>query len=130
MDYGRKYKLAIAGLTRFTARIMKSIIAVMLFASIGQAAVEPIAPSAFSDSSSISFDGLATGTEADGLLVGGLSFGVIVAGVSANGHVIVDAGPGATGNVNPPNLVSVANLPDLVLTVDLPRSPGPPTTSK
>ncbi len=43
-DYGRKYKLAIAGLARFTARIMKLIIAVMLFASVGQAAVEPIAP--------------------------------------------------------------------------------------
>ena len=102
----------------------------MLFASVGQAAVEPIAPSAFSGSSSISFDGLATGTVANGLAVGGLSFGVIVAGVSANGQVIVDAGPGVTGNVNPPNLVSVANLSDLVLIVDLPRSPGPPTTSK
>ena len=102
----------------------------MLFASVGTAAVEPIAASAFSGSSSISFDGLATGTEANGLAVGGLSFGVIVAGVSANGQVIVDAGPGVTGNVNPPNLVSVANLSDLVLIVDLPRSPGPPTTSK
>jgi hypothetical protein len=78
----------------------------------------------------MSFDGLATGTEAKGLVVGGLSFGVIVAGVSANGQVIVDAGPAVTSNVNPPNLVSVANLPDLALTVDLPRSPGPPTTSK
>jgi hypothetical protein len=107
---------------------MKSIIAVMLFASIGQAPVEPIAPSAFSDSSS--FDGLATGTEANGLAVAGLSFGVIVASVSANGQVIVDAGPGVTGNVSPPNLGSVANLPDLVLTVDFPRSPSPPTTSK
>ena len=37
-DYGRKYKLAMAGLTRFTAKIMKSIIAVMLFASVGQPA--------------------------------------------------------------------------------------------
>ena len=92
----------------------------MLFASVGQAAVEQIAPFAFSGSSSISFDGLVTGTEANGLVVGGLSFGVIVAGVSANGQVIVDAGPPVTGNVNPPNLVSVVNLPDLVLTVDLP----------
>ena len=102
----------------------------MLFASVAQAAVEPIAPFAFSGSSSISFDGLATGTEANGLVVGRLSFGVIVPGVSANGQVIVDGGPGVTGNVNPPNLVSVANLPDLALTVDLPRSPGPPTASK
>ena len=120
-DYRRKYKLAIAGLARFTARIMKSIIAVMLFAWVGEAAVEPIAPpSAFSGGSAISFDGPATGTEANCLVVGGLSFGVIAAGVSANGQVIVDAGPGVTGNVNPPNLVSVANLPDLVLTVDFP----------
>jgi hypothetical protein len=88
----------------------------MLCASVGHAAVEPIAPSALSGSSSISFDGLATGTEANGLVVGGLSFGVIAVGVSANGQVIVDAGPGVTGNVNPPNLVSVANLPDRVLT--------------
>jgi hypothetical protein len=114
-DYGRKYKLAIAGLARFTARIMKPIIAVMLFASVGHAAVEPIAPSAFRGGSSI---------------VGGLSFGVIAAGVSANGPVIVDAGPAVTGNVNPTNLVSVANLPYLVLAVDLLWSPGPPTTSK
>jgi hypothetical protein len=109
---------------------MKSIIAVMLFASVAQAAVQPIAPFAFSGSSSISFDGLATRTEANGLVVGGLSFGVIVAGVSANGQVIVDAGTSVTGNVNPPNLVSVANLSDRVLTVDLPRSPGPPTSRK
>jgi len=54
------------------------------------------------------------------LVVGGLSFGVIAAGVSANGQVIVDAASGVTGNVNPPNLVSVANLPDLVLTVVFP----------
>ena len=54
------------------------------------------------------------------MVVGGLSFGVIAAGVSANGQVIVDAASGVTGNVNPPNLVSVANLPDPVLTVDLP----------
>jgi hypothetical protein len=102
----------------------------MLFASIGQAAVEPIAPFSFSDSSSISFDGLAMGNEANSLVFSGLSFGVIVAGLSANCQVIVDTGPGVTGNVKPPNLVSVANLPDLVLTVDLPRSPGPPTTRK
>ncbi len=118
---GQKYKLAIAGLTRFTVE--------MLFASVAQAAVEPIAPFAFSGSSSISFDGLATGTEANGLVVGRLSFGVIVPGVSANGQVIVDGGPGVTGNVNPPNLVSVANLPNRGLT-DLPRSPGPPPTRK
>jgi hypothetical protein len=93
---------------------MKPIIAVMLFASVGQAAVEPIAASAFRGGS---------------FIVGGLSFGCN-RGVSANGQVIVDAGPGVTGNVNRPNLVSVANLPDLVLTVDLPQSPGPQTTSK
>ena len=97
---------------------MKSIIAVMHFASVGQAVVEPIAPSVFGGSSSISFNGLVTGTEANGLVVGGLSFGVIVAGVSADGRVIVDAGPGVTSNVNPRNLVSVA------------PSPSPPTTSK
>ena len=90
----------------------------MLFASVAQAAVEPIVPFAFSGSSSISFDGLATGTEANDLVIGGLSFGVIVAGVSADGQVIVDAGPGVTSNVNPPNSVSVA------------PSPSPPTTSK
>jgi hypothetical protein len=55
----RKYKRAVARLSRFTVRIMKSIIAVMLFASVGQAAVEPIAPSAFRGSS-ISLDGLVT----------------------------------------------------------------------
>ena len=48
------------------------------------------------------------------------AFSGIVAGVFANGQVIVDAGPPVTGNVNPPNLVSVANLPDVVLTIDLP----------
>jgi hypothetical protein len=109
---------------------MKMIIAVMLFASVAQAAVEPIAHFDFNGSSSTAFDGLATGADANGLVVGRLSFGVIVAGFSANGQVIVDAGPSGTGNVNPPNLVSVANLPDRVLTVDLPRSPGPPTTRK
>ena len=53
------------------------------------------------------------------MVVGQLSFGVIVPGVFANGQVIV-AGPGVTGNVNPPNLVSVAKLPDRVLSVDSP----------
>jgi len=77
----------------------------MPFASLGQAAVEPIAASAFSGSSSISFDGLATGTEANGLVVGGLSFGVIVAGVFANGQVIVDAGFSQT-----PTLFAVDNF--------------------
>ena len=49
------------------------------------------------------------------------AFSGIVAGIFANGQVIVDAGPPVTGNVNPPNLVSVANLPaDVVLTIDLP----------
>lgn len=97
---------------------MKSIIAVMLFPSVGQAAREPIAPSAFRVSSSTSFDGLITGIQANGFVAGGLSFGVIVTGVSIDGQVIVDAGPGVTSNVNPPNLVSVA------------RPPSPSTTSK
>jgi hypothetical protein len=109
---------------------MKSIIAVMLSASVAQAAVERVALFSFNGSSSISFDGLATGTAANSSVVGRLSFGVIVPAVSANGQVIVDAGSGVTSNVNPANLLSVANLPDGVLTVDLPRSPGPPTTRK
>jgi hypothetical protein len=109
---------------------MKSVIAVMSFTSIAQAAVESVAPSASSHSSSISFDGLATSTEANSLVVGGLSFGVIVARVSANATsswTLVPASPVTLTRRIP---FRVANLADLVLTVDLPRSPGPPTTSK
>jgi len=90
----------------------------MLFPSLGQASLEPIAPSAFRGGSSTAFDGLVTGIPANGFVAGGLFFGVIVTGVSIDGQVIVDAAPGVTSNVNPPNLVSVA------------RSPSPPTTSK
>ena len=97
---------------------MKSIIAVMLFPSVGQAAREPIAPSAFRVSSSTPFDGLVTGSQANSFVAGAPSFGVIVTGASIDGQVIVDAGPGVTSNVNPPNLASVA------------RSTSPPTTSK
>jgi len=97
---------------------MKSIIAVIPFASVGQAAVEPIAPPDFRGGSSISFDGLVSRTQPNGFVGGVLSFGVIMAGVSADAQVIVDAGPRVTGNANSPNLVSVA-LP-----------PSPSTTSK
>jgi hypothetical protein len=90
----------------------------MLFPSVGQAAREPTAPSAFCVSSSTSFGGLVTGNQPNGFVAGGLSFGVIVTGASIDGQVIVEAGPGVTSNVNPPNLASGA------------RPTSPPTTSK
>src|SRR5207253_1364391 len=43
-------------------------------------------------------------------------------GLSSNGIIIVDAGPGITGNIAPPNLVSIADPTGVALVVSLPNS--------
>jgi hypothetical protein len=42
-------------------------------------------------------------------------------GSSTNGIVVVDGGPGTTGNILPPNLVSIADLDGVALLVSLPN---------
>jgi hypothetical protein len=49
--------------------------------------------------------GLADGTEVNGLNVGGM----VITYSLGNGHVIIDGGPGVTGNITPPNIVSIGN---------------------
>ena len=94
--------------------------AALLLASVGRAAVIPIAPSEFTNSSSITFGGLPNNTQANGLVVGGVTFVVTLNGATANGLVTVDGGPGMTNNINPPNLVSTIAASQPTLTVILP----------
>jgi hypothetical protein len=64
---------------------------------------------------------LPTNTEANGLIVDGVLFQATKNGSSTNGVVIVDGGPGTTGNITPPNLVSLSDLNAIALIVSLPN---------
>ena len=80
------------------------------------AAVIPVTTAAFGPGSTLTtFAGLANGTEVNGLVVNGLTFQYSLGNVA----VIIDGGPGTTGNVAPPNIVSVGN-PSGILTILLP----------
>jgi hypothetical protein len=59
--------------------------------------------------------------EANGLAVDGVLFQVIRNSSSTNGIVVVDGGPGTTGNISPPNLVSISDLNGVGLIVSLPN---------
>jgi len=69
----------------------------------------------------LDFSGLADNTEANGLIVDGVLFQVTKNGSSTNGIVIVDGGPGTTGNISPPNLVSMSGLDSVALIALLPN---------
>ena len=69
----------------------------------------------------LDFSALADNTEANGLTVDGVLFQVTRNSSSTNGIVIVDGGPGTTGNISPPNLVSISDLDGVALIVSLPN---------
>ena len=75
----------------------------ILAASDASASVVAIGP--FSATTSITFTGLANGTEVNGLTVSGVLFSYSL----GSGNVIIDGGPGTTNHIAPPNIVSVGN---------------------
>ena len=88
----------------------------LLFVGNLCASVIAIGPAGFPGGSTVlNFTGLPDGTEVNGLTVTGVVFGYSL----GNGAVEIDAGPGPTNDVNPPNIVSIGNNSG-VLTVTLP----------
>ena len=71
----------------------------------------------------LNFSTLADNTEANGLVLDGVLFQVTKNGSSTNGIVFVDGGPGTTGNISSPNLVSevISDLDGVALIVSLPN---------
>jgi hypothetical protein len=94
----------------------------LLAASFSHAALTPIGPLDFASGVTVlDFSALADGTQVNGLIVDGVLFQVTKNGSSTNGIVIVDGGPGTTGNISPPNLVSLSDPNGVALTVSLPN---------
>jgi len=75
----------------------------------------------FAGATVLDFSALADNTEANGLIVDGVLFQATKNGSSTNGVVIVDGGPGRTGNITQPNLVSLSDLNAIALIVSLPN---------
>jgi hypothetical protein len=105
--------------------IMKalSILALcLLTAPFSQAVLTPIGPLDFASGATVlNFSTLADNTEANGLVLDGVLFQVTKNGSSTDGIVIVDGGPGTTGNITPPNLVSLSDPNGVALIVSLPN---------
>jgi len=105
--------------------IMKTLLAFAIYllaASLSHATLTPIGPLDFASGATVlNFATLADNTEANGLLLDGVLFQVTKNGSSTNGIVIVDGGPGTTGNISPPNLVSISDLDGVALIVSLPN---------
>jgi hypothetical protein len=67
----------------------------------------------------ITFTGLADGTEVNGLTVNGVLFNYLIGGIPTHGTVVIDAGPGVTNNITPPNIVAL-NSTVAILRMTLP----------
>ena len=103
-------------------RPLSALVLYLLATSFSHASLAPIGPLDFASGATVlDFSGFADGTEANGLIVGGVLFQVTRNGSSTNGIVVVDGGPGTTGNISPPNLVSIADLDGVALIVSLPN---------
>jgi hypothetical protein len=103
-------------------RALPALALCLFAASFSSAALTPIDPLDFaSGGTTLDFAALPTGTEANGLVVNGVLFQVTKSALPTNGIVIVDAGPGSTGNITPPNLVSISEPNDVALIVSLPN---------
>ena len=74
-----------------------------------------------SGATTLDFAALPTGTEANGLILDAVLFQVTKNSVASNGIVVVDGGPGTTGNITPPNLVSLSDPNGVALIVSLPN---------
>jgi hypothetical protein len=94
----------------------------LLATSFGHAALTPIGPLDFAPGAKVfDFSALADGTEANGLILDAVLFQVTKNGVLTDGIVVVDGGPGTTGNISPPNLVSILDPDGVALVVSLPN---------
>src|SRR4051812_37501552 len=81
------------------------ILSIGSFSRVARADIIPLDKSAFGGTILLTFDGLASGTEVNGLVYGGVTFRYSL----GNGNVEIDAGPGTTNNITPPNIVSTGN---------------------
>ena len=96
--------------------------AYLVAACFSRAALTPITPLHFGPGATVlDFSALADGTDANGLVIDGVLFQVRKNGSFSNGIVIVDGGPGTTGNITPLNLVSIADPNGVALIVSLPN---------
>jgi len=103
-------------------RALPALVLYLLATSFGHAALTPIGPLDFASGATvIDFSGLADGTEANGLVVNGVLFQVTKNGSLTPGIVSVDGGPGKTGNISPPNLVTFVPPNGIALIVSLPN---------
>ena len=104
-------------------RFLPALVLYFIISPCTDATVAPLAPNNFApDAISLDFSGIALGTEVNALFVDNVLFQVTQNGVPTNGKVIVDAGPGTTNNIAPPNLVSLSNPSGLALVVLFPNS--------
>ena len=101
---------------------LPGLVLYLLATSFSHAALAPIGPLDFASGATVlDFSALADNTEANGLIVDGVLFQATKNGSSTNGVLIVDGGPGTTGNITPPNLVSLSDLNAIALIVSLPN---------
>jgi hypothetical protein len=103
-------------------RALPALVLYLLATSFSHAALTPIGPLDFASGAKVlDFSALADGTEANGLVVNGVLFQVTKNGSSTNAIVSVDGGPGTTGNISPPNLVTFVSPNGIALIVSLPN---------
>jgi hypothetical protein len=104
--------------------IIKTLSASALFllaTSFGHAVLTPIGPLDFASGAKVlDFSALADGADANGLILDAVLFQVTKNGVLTDGIVVVDGGPRTTGNITPPNLVSVSDINSVALIISLP----------
>ena len=103
----------------------RSLIVVLIMLGVGvthaSATTIPIGIGAFGAGSTLTtFTGLAFGTEVNGLTVDGIVFSYSL----GNGTVMIDAGPGVTNNIDPPNIVSGLGNNSGILTLMFPSLIG------
>ena len=118
----RAYEARIKSNLMNIIRALPALVLYLLATSFSQAALTPIGPLDFASGATVlDFSALADNTEANGLIVDGVLFQATKNGSSTNGVLIVDGGPGTTGNITPPNLVSLSDLNAIALIVSLPN---------
>ena len=103
-------------------RILPVLLLSLVASPCTHATLAPLAPNNFApNATSLDFSGIASGTEVNALSINNVLFQVTENGVPTNGAAIVDAGPGTTNDIVPPNLVSLSNPSGLALVVSLPN---------
>ena len=103
-------------------RPLSALVLYLLATSLSRATLTPIGPLDFASGATVlNFSTIADNTEANGVVLDGVLFQVTTNGSSTNGIVVVDGGPGTTGNITPPNLVSLSDPNGVALIVSLPN---------